>query len=403
MKHAVAAAVFVCSLASPLAAQEVGFRWTDHPTIRVGKWLRADVRARVQADRAWTEIDAPKAGNHGLDIARRRIGVEGRILRAVDYELEYEIAAREWRDALVDYRQFSAVRVRAGRFKVPFGLDELTGATKLDFVYRSRIAARLAPGRDSGVAVHGQLLHNHLAYEAGMFRNDGDNARPTSSSRVFGGRTTAWRLVARPLATSKSTMADWHVGVALSTTSIPEGFSGVRARTVLGASFFDSDVWVNGKRQRVSIETRWRPGPASIQAEYICLTDERRGESVENGDLPPLKAAGWYVSGTWLITGERKSRGGERPRRRSGAIELAARLERLDFGNSAVDGSTSPRAEDVLGNADRVTTLGLNWYLTRWIKLQANLVREQLKDPLQGPAPHTPAMWTRLLRLQLAI
>src|SRR5262249_19096106 len=223
MKHATLVVICVCWLAAPLAAQGTDFRWTDHPTVRVGRWFRADLRARVQADRAWSEVDARKTGNRGLDIARRRVGVEGRILRAVDYQLDYELASREWRDALVDYRQYRAVRVRAGRFKVPFGLDELTSATRLDFVYCSRIAARLAPGRDNGVVVHGQLFRNVVGYEAGVFRNDGDNARPGNSARVFGGRTSAWRVVTRPLAVSKSTLADWQIGAALSNTNIPEG------------------------------------------------------------------------------------------------------------------------------------------------------------------------------------
>jgi phosphate-selective porin OprO and OprP len=412
MTRAILIAICICRFATPLAAQETAFRWNDHPTVRAGKWLRLDFRARLQADRTWSEVNAGKAGNSGLDIARRRVGVEGRIMRAVDFELEYEIAAREWRDALVDYRQFTAVRVRAGRFKMPFSLDEMTSATKLDFVYRSRIAARLAPGRDNGVLVHGQVLRNALAYEAGLFRNDGDNARPGASARVFGGRSSALRLVARPLVASRSTMADWQVGIALSETNIPEGFSAVRARTVLGSSFYDSDVWVKGRRRRVGLETRWRPGPAAIQAEYIRLTDERRGQSVEDGDLSPLQAAGWYISGTWLITGERKSKGGDRPARPLalfskqhgiGAVELAARIERLDFGNGASGGSSSPRADRVLGNANQVLTYGINWYLNRWVKLQANLVRERLSDPLQGPLPLRPVMWTRLFRLQFAI
>ena len=71
---------------------------------------------------------------------------------------------------------------------------------------------------------------------------------------------------------------------------------------------------MEGRRQRTGLEARWRPGPFSLQAEYIRLTDERRGQAVDDGDLAPLLAEGYYVSGTFAITGERKSDGLDTPR-----------------------------------------------------------------------------------------
>jgi hypothetical protein len=51
-----------------------------------------------------------------------------------------------------------AIRVRAGRFKVPFSLEETTGVKHLDFVDRSLAATQLAPGRDVGVMAHGRVV-----------------------------------------------------------------------------------------------------------------------------------------------------------------------------------------------------------------------------------------------------
>jgi phosphate-selective porin OprO/OprP len=301
--------------------------------------------------------------------------------------------------------------VRAGKFKIPFSLDENTSATNLDFVYRSRIASRLASGRDRGVAAHGTV--GVVQYHAGVFQNDGDNARPSQSTRVFGGRTSVARLILDPFRGSKSPLSDFHVGFAISRTTVPQGFPAVRARTVFGESFFDSDVWVKGRRQRTGLEARWRPGPFSLQTEYIRLTDERRGQAVDDGDLSPLLADGWYISGTFAVTGERKSDGLDNPRRPFqpffkgngiGAVEVAARLERMRFG-SKVTGelSKSPRAESVLGNSDVALTLGVNWYVNRWVKIQANLIRERIQDPSSGPLPGQPSFWSRVFRLQLAL
>jgi phosphate-selective porin len=160
----------------------------------------------------------------------------------------------------------------------------------------------------------------------------------------------------------------------------------------------------------VGLELRWRPGPASIKAEYVRLITERRGQSVEDTDLPSLIATGWYVSSTYLITGERKSAGADSPRRPLfhggyGALEFAGRLENLRFGSASGEGapSMSPRADAVLGNSDRVVTFGVNWYPIRRVKLQLNVIREAIADPERGPLPEQPAFWSRVLRFQISI
>ena len=154
-------------------------------------------------------------------------------------------------------------------------------------------------------------------------------------------------------------------------------------------------MWVKGRRLRTGVEAKWRIRRVSLQSEYIRLTDERRGQSVENGDLSPIVAQGWYVSGTSALIGKRK---------RYGSLELAARYETLSFGSAASgELSTSDRADTVLGNRERAMTLGVNWYVNRWVKLQANLIREDIKHPTLGPMPTRPAFWSRALRLQLAI
>lgn len=369
--------------------------FAQQPSITAGDWLRIDFRARFQGDIRKSEAAIRGDEDGGLDIARRRVGIEGRVGH-VDYQVEYEIGAREWRDVYLDYRQFKPVQVRAGIFKLPFGLDENTSATNLDFIYRSQISSRLAPGRDRGVSVHGRLLKNVVSYEAGIFGNDGDNARPSNSARVFGKRTFAARVLAHPFRGSKSPLSTLQIGGAISGTDVPVGFPAVRARTVFGVSFYDSDVWVRGRRQRTGLEARWQPGRVSVQSEYIRLTDERRGQSVEDGDLSPLVAHGWYVSGTYGFT---------RKRNRYGRIEAAARYETLSFGSRGGSGerSTSARADAVLGNNDRVTTLGLNWHVNRWVKVQTNLIREDIGRPSMGPLPVRPSFWSRAFRLQLTL
>jgi phosphate-selective porin len=386
MKRILSALVVAICISSPAAAQEIKFAWNDHPTLRAGKWLRVDFRARVQSDVRRSPLDQTQ---DDTEVARRRVGIEGRIGQFVDYQAEYEIGAGEWRDLYLDYRQFKPVQVQAGTFKVPFGLEETTSVTKLDFIYRTSTSSRLAPGRDRGVMVHGKVFKSRLAYEAGIFRRDGDNALPSKSTRVSGERTSAARLVVEPFHGSKREIAKLRAGVAITSATLPFGLPSVRAKTVFGAPFFDSDVWVQGRRQRTGFEAQWRPGPVSVQGEYIRLTDERREQAVDGGDLSPLVARGWYISGTY----------------RRGRVEAGSRFEMLSFGDTSgnSDASTSRRAEVVLGNSNRSITFGVNFYVNRWVKIQANLIREQLHDPTLGPLPERPTFWSRALRIQVAI
>jgi phosphate-selective porin OprO/OprP len=388
------------------------FVWRDHPSLRLGRRTHIDFRARLQGHLRRSEAALHPDATADFDVARRRIGAEGVIAGLVDFQLERELTddPDPWRDVFVNYRQFEVVQVQVGKFKLPFSLDENTGATNLDFVYRSTAANQLAPGRDRGVMVHGRVARRRLRYEMGAFDHDGRNARTREGSDVFGGRTLAGRVTAQPFRGVKSVASDFEAGVAFTSSEVPTGYPALRGRTAFDGQFFEPDLWVQGARRRLGVEARWRPGPFSVKSEYMRVTTERRGQSVEDSDLSPLLAIGWYLSGTWAVTGEHKADGLNTPRRPflqggAGAIELAARIDELTFGSVATDGlpSTSPRADVVSGNSNRAVTAGVNWYLNRFVKVQANLVRETLADPSRGPMPEKPSFWSSVFRVQLSL
>jgi phosphate-selective porin OprO and OprP len=387
------------------------FRWQNHPSLDLGKGTRIDFRARLQGDLRQSDAPSDNGDTPALDLARRRVGVAGEIANTVDFQVEAEIASDElWRDVYANYRQFDTIQVQVGKFKLPFGLEENTSSTNLDFAYRSMTSTRLAPGRDRGLMVQGRVLARVLRYEAGVFDHDGRNARANDPEKVIGGRTVAGRLTAQPFRNRKSPMADFQIGIAHTASEMPEGITGLRARTVFGSSFFSPDLWVKGRRRRLGVEARVRPGPASLKAEFIRVTTDRQGQSTEDADLSAVVASGWYVSGTYALTGEKKAAGLDVPRRPLfrggiGAVELAARIEKLTFGT--IDGgdeaSKSPRADIVLGNANRATTFGVNWYLNRWIKIQGNMIQETITDPAEGPFPSRRSFWSRVLRFQFSL
>ena len=71
--------------------------------------------------------------------------------------------------------------------------------------------------------------------------------------------------------------------------------------------------------------------------------------------------------------------------------------------------TTGPRAETILPHRDRALTLGVNWSPNRWIRVQANLVRDTMSVPngemsaagsRDGPLS---SFWRRVVRLRFAM
>ena len=150
----------------------------------------------------------------------------------------------------------------------------------------------------------------------------------------------------------------------------------------------------------------------SVLAEVRVHARHHRAAWTErrDSDLSPLLATGWYVSGTWAITGENKADGLNKPRRPFmrggfGAFEVGARIEDLTFTSAASDGvpSLSVRADLVEASSDRVTTLGANWYLNQWVKIQLNAIRESLANPERRSLATRDPSWSFVTRFQFTM
>lgn len=395
------------------------FTLEDHPTIRFSRTTFIELRARGAGE--YRTSEAPLDDDEeAFDITRRRVGVSGEIAGILGFEVERELVSFDpWRDVYAEYRQFPVLRVRGGKFKLPFGLEENTSVDNLDFAYRSMASNQLAPGRDRGVMAYGRLLNRRVNYEAGWFAGDGTNAQPRQGrdDQVQGGTSMVGRIVIQPARNSNTPAEGLEFGAAYMTSEVEEGLSAIRGQTMFGPTFFPSDFWVNGTRTRIGLQGRWSYKQTSIKSEYIRLQDERLGMSVDDTDLPKLRATGWYVSGSFVLTGEDESNA-ENPRRPLfqggfGSIEIAARTEKLLLDSAAggpsdgeggiIEPSSSPRAAVLAPNGVRAHTVGVNWHPNRWLKVQFNLVREILDDPERGPLPSQAGFWNRVLRVQFSI
>ena len=148
-----------------------------------------------------------------------------------------------------------------------------------------------------------------------------------------------------------------------------------------------------GTPRQVGAEANWEPRNFSVKSESSRTRDDREGQGILADDLPALIRQAGTVGATWVVTGEDKS-GGVEPRRPLfaggiGAIELAGRYERIRMGSDfpGEPEEQNPRAVNLLENGERLWTVGLNWYLNRWMRIQLNGIRETIDDIERSPLP----------------
>jgi len=395
-------------VAAPASAQTLsGIRIADNgrPTLQLpfGELVfRGRLSATVQSPSRDRGTSRPDAGWQS-----KRLQIEGTLFKKVEFEVSREFgdATEPERDAFANVRFDRAFELRAGQFKIPFGHDALKGGNNLDFVYRSLIGRTIAPGRDLGVMAHGRLKRR-LTYQAGLFQGDGDNGR---TSQTRGGRNAlAGRLLFSPFGTSTTpALTGLQIGGALVSSELDDSL-GLRGRTVFGEGVFFDRVFVNGRRLRRGLEASWAHGPASLYGEYMKVSDDRLAMGPAGEALPAITASGWYVAGTWVLTGERKD-GRVNPENSLfddgyGALELVARLERLSFASATTPAApSSPLVMIPAPNADRVTTVGIAWYLNRYLKVNASAVFESISDPERSPVAHDGRIPTAVIQFQAAM
>jgi phosphate-selective porin OprO/OprP len=404
------------------------FEFTKHPAIRLGKWLRVDFRLKFQHD--FRSFDPEVSGDEGetSNLRKFRVGIEGYVTKNFEYSIEREIRnevaelfnlrTREthalWRDVYGNFRYFRRFQIRVGQFKIPFGMDQLHYSSTGEFVNRSLIGNYLAPGRELGVMLHGKLFESNVAYQVGVFVNDGWKAHTKDYERS-GERTFAGRVVLPPFAMFNTPhflkpFKDLQLGAAFTESPLTEGLRSLRGRTwVITHNWFDR-IYVRGQRLRLGAELNWEPGPFVAKGEVIRVSDQRIGQGLRNDDLPDLIARGWYFTTGWVITGE-KTAGGVVPRREFvrghgfGAVQIVARYEQMRFGSADHPGlpSRSTRAANIYSESERIATFGVNWYLNRFVRVQYNAIREVIEDVQKAPILGQSTYWSRYVRIQFVM
>jgi phosphate-selective porin len=402
---ALAAAAF---LASAAGAQEkktpAGWKARPFALENTSAGFRVALQGYVQADfRSFPDWpadaeDGSRPHADDFEWRRLRIGLEGE-WRRLSFEVDVDPALEEGdelKDAWLSLRLAKALQVRGGHMKLPVSPERLTSPAKTDFVERADVVDAIAPERDWGVMLHGEV-GRFVAYQAGVFEGDG------SGRDERAGTTGAARLVLKPArwieiggSWSQGDVAAAPAGGTLDPE--PKGFKG---RSASGYTFFPR-VFVNGRRLRWGADARIQTGPVALWGELLEGREQRLGQGPVQEDLPDLRGDGWSVTATWLLTGERKTRtvrpdhsllGGP------GAVELAVRYEETWFDDESDEGfeSAGSRAANVRPAGIQAFTGGLSWWPSSFLRLVGNVVVERYDDTLRAPEPGKSGAYVSLL------
>jgi len=353
-------------------------------------------------------------------ISRASFGVQGNYGKQLDYAFTFATNASPGvRDVFLDFKPRSYFKILAGLNKVPFSMEVGTGDTAVEFFNRSILSALYPDAggtfRAPGLVVHGDLMDGAAEYWAGAFNGQGLLASGTTNEPELVGRLrfTPWKNAGIP-ALSKLSFGGSIEHSRSAGLAKEQSFSG----TINDGTYtFFPQFPINGNVLRYNAFFSWVNGPIGIRGEYANLSQDRAniGSLASGGiafnSLPPVKGSGFYLSGTYLLTGEDEPVNalprvkhpvigprspGESGEPGWGAWSLKFRYARLQ-GNAygaTCDATTTPACPltPVIAASFSDTTVqytaGVNWYLNYWVVAKAEINIDQLKDPsVQGITP----------------
>ena len=341
----------------------------------------AQIHGLVQVDNR-TFFGDKIQGNDSIVLRRVRPIFSGTLFKDFDYQLvpEFGGSTPSIVDAYLNYRYEPWLQLRAGRFKVPVGLEQIQSDTVTAFQERSLVTS-LVPNRDLGFQFWGDIKNGAVSYAVGVFNGVGD-ARNSANSDFEDNREVAGRLFFQPFKNStKLALQGFGFGVGASygkTTTNATGLPNNNGFATDGQQTFFSytnGVVANGDHLRVSPQAYYYYGPFSLLGEY-AISEQR----VSRGTAPltsrTLRHTGWGVTAGWVLTGEAASFTGVTPRKAFnlhegglGAFQLVGRYATLDIDDAAFLGYASSTAS---ASEARAWGVGLNWYLNKDLRISTS-------------------------------
>jgi phosphate-selective porin OprO/OprP len=327
-------------------------------------------------------------------VRRARPNFRGRLGRHFEFYINPDFAGGTFvlQDAYVDTIFSPAFRIRAGKGKTPFGFERLLSVSNSLFLERA-LPTTIAPNRDIGVQVIGDISGGLISYLAGVMNGVADGT--SSDTETNDSKDISGRIVLRPFVNRTAT----HPGRGLAL-----GLSGSRGRaagaaalpalrtTTLLQPYFSyaagaTPAVADGIRTRYSPSIWYLRGQFGGWGEYVhSEIPIRRG-----GVFRDVAHDAWQVAASWVLTGEAATDSSTpiRPRNNFdfgnghwGAFQISARYHALEVDEQVIalglaSAGSSRKAE--------AWTLGLRWYLTGNVSYTVNFERTVFDGDPNGP------------------
>ncbi len=335
-------------------------------------------------------LDGADAGapTDGWQATRIRPIIEGTLHEIYDFKLmpDFGRGRAVLQDAYVTARFRPAFQLTAGKFKSPVGLERLQSANDTRFVARG-LPTGLAPNRDVGLQVGGNLLGRRLSYAVAWLNgaNDGGSSETFGDVDINGHKEFALRFFAQPFVESGNpALRGLGVGVAGTWTDQ----TGDANQPLLPAirSTGQSTIFVyrtgatptiaDGVRRRLAPQFYYYAGSLGLIGEYTEVSQDVSRVAGAGVRAGTVDSRAWQLAGSWFLTGEEASFRGFKPKTifslsdgTWGAFELVARVHSLDVDDSAFAGGAESFADpDTSVREANAHGVGLNWYLNENIK-----------------------------------
>lgn len=227
-------------------------------------------------------------------IPRLRFYMQGTVFKPwMRYKIEVELANLRTdattninngrlTDAYVEFAKSPYATLRAGQYKVPFGMQELTSDTRQEFVDRSIASAKFAPARDVGLMLSGLFFDKRLGYQAGVFNGAGQNNPQDDRALLYVARVVydpfgEYKLIESAVDDPQKNIL--HFGLAYRFGEVPRGLSSV--------AVFESP----NDETALGFEVAWKFKRFYAMGEYFLQTDSQANPTVG----PDIDANGFTV------------------------------------------------------------------------------------------------------------
>ncbi len=316
--------------------------------------MTVSVGGRIQVD--GTAFDEDEVDlNSGTEFRRARLFASGNIADDWKYKAQYDFAGNgtTLKDLYIQYTGFDFGKFTVGQFKQEMGLEELTSSKYITFMERAMLNA-FVPSRRIGIGFSGDNDAWH--YAASVFGQEEDDSEGADEGMGVAGRLT-WGPKWGDNQLHFGASANWQ-----EPPSTDDEEYRVRARPEAHQSnvrFVDSGTLTDVDNiVTYGLEGAGVFGPFSVQGEWMQQTVNR-----DQGDEPDF--SGYYVYGSWFITGESRSyKGGKFGRTKAtNAWEVAVRYSSLDLEDGSING----------GEEDNIT-LAVNYYVNPYLRFMANYI-----------------------------